>query len=309
MTTVKAFAPASIGNVGVGFDIMGLCLERPGDEVVARFGHGHGLKITKIIGADTELPLDPEKNTAGVAALRLLEHIGESKRGIELEIHKKMPSGSGLGSSAASAVAAVVAVNELLQVRLTKKQILPFACMGEQLASGSFHADNVAPCLLGGIVLIRDNPSLDVHQLHVPRGLYVAVVHPKVEVLTKHARSILKPDVSLKAHIQQSANLAAFIVGLYNGDIPLLARSLRDDIIEPQRAALIPGFYDVKAAAFEAGALGCTISGAGPSVFALCESRNQAERVGAAMQRAFAEHNTPGTVYVSPINPDGAVLC
>jgi len=307
--SIKAFAPASIGNVGVGFDIMGLCLEKPGDEVIARFGHGTGLKISKITGTDTELPMDPEKNTAGVAALRLMEHLGEAKRGIELEIHKKMPSGSGLGSSAASAVAAVVAVNELLQTRLSKKEILPFACMGEQLASGSFHADNVAPCLLGGIVLIRDNPSLDVHSLHVPRGLYVAVVHPKVEVLTKHARSILKPDVTLKAHIQQSANLAAFIVGLYNGDIPLIARSLRDDIIEPQRASLIPGFYDVKAAAFEAGALGCTISGAGPSVFALCNGQSAAERAGAAMQRAFAAHQTPSTIYVSAINPDGAVLC
>jgi len=309
MMSIKAFAPASIGNVGVGFDIMGLCLEKPGDEVIARFGHGTGLKISKITGTDTELPMDPEKNTAGVAALRLMEHLGEAKRGIELEIHKKMPSGSGLGSSAASAVAAVVAVNELLQTRLSKKEILPFACMGEQLASGSFHADNVAPCLLGGIVLIRDNPSLDVHSLHVPRGLYVAVVHPKVEVLTKHARSILKPDVTLKAHIQQSANLAAFIVGLYNGDIPLIARSLRDDIIEPQRASLIPGFYDVKAAAFEAGALGCTISGAGPSVFALCNGQSAAERAGAAMQRAFAAHQTPSTIYVSAINPDGAVLC
>lgn len=309
MISIKAFAPASIGNVGVGFDIMGLCLERPGDEIIARFGHGSGLKITKIIGADTELPTDPEKNTAGVAALRLLEHLGESKRGIELEIHKKMPSGSGLGSSAASAVAAVVAVNELLQARLSKKEILPFACMGEQLASGSFHADNVAPCLMGGIVLIRDNPTLDVHQLHVPRGLYIAVVHPKVEVLTKHARGILKPDITLKAHIQQSANLSAFIVGLYNGDIGLLSRSLRDDIIEPQRASLIPGFYDVKAAALETGALGCTISGAGPSVFAFCNGQNTAEKAGAAMQKAFSAHHTPSTVYISAINPDGAVLC
>lgn len=309
MTSVRAFAPASIGNVGVGFDIMGLCLERPGDEVKVRFASGTGLKITKITGADTELPVDPEKNTAGVAALRLLEHLGESKRGIELEIHKKMPSGSGLGSSAASAVAAVVAINELIQAHLTKKQLLPFACMGEQLASGSFHADNVAPCLLGGIVLIRDNPTLDVHSLHVPRGLYIAVVHPKIEVLTKHARSILKAEVSLKDHVRQSANLAAFLTGLYNDDLALLSRSLRDDIIEPQRASLIPGFYDVKAAALQHGALGCTISGAGPSVFALCSSRVVAESVGAAMQSAFKQHDIPGTIYLSAINPDGAILC
>jgi homoserine kinase len=176
---IKAFAPASIGNVGIGFDIMGLCLERPGDEVVAKKSDVPGLRITKITGHQGKLPFEAQQNTAGVAVQALLDHLGESGRGIELEIHKKMPSGSGLGSSAASAVAAVVAVSELLRTGLSKRDLLPFACAGEQLASGSFHADNVAPSMIGGIVLIRDNASLDVHRLHVPKGLYVAVVHPK----------------------------------------------------------------------------------------------------------------------------------
>lgn len=305
---IKVFAPASIGNVGVGFDIMGLCIDKPGDEVIARLTKKSGLRIAHITGGGGKLPYAVEKNTAGVAALRLLEHLGEPERGIELEIHKKMPSGSGLGSSAASAVAAAFAVSELLQTGFSKQQLLPFACAGEQIASGSFHADNVAPCLLGGLVLIRDNPTLDVHQIPVPEGLYVAVVHPQVEVLTKHARGILKPDVTLKQHIGQSANLAAFIIGMFKGEVDLLARSLRDDIIEPQRAALIPGFYDVKSAAISQGALGCTISGAGPSCFALCAGQSIAEKVGAAMHTAFASHRIESEVYLSPVNRHGAVV-
>jgi homoserine kinase len=307
MNEISVFAPASIGNVAVGFDIMGLCIEKPGDEIVARFTDQRGLRIGRITGA-TGLPLEVEKNTAGVAALRLLESLGETNRGIEIDIHKKMPSGSGLGSSAASAVGAVVAVSELLQTGMGKRDLLPFACMGEQLASGSFHADNVAPSLLGGIILIRDNPTLDVHRLYVPRSLYVTVVHPHVELLTKEARAILKPEISLKTHIGQSANLAAFIIGLFNSDMALLGRSLRDDVIEPQRAKLIPGFMDVKNAALDEGVLGCSISGAGPSVFALAANQPIAENAGLAMQRAFARHKIESTIYVSPVNPEGAVL-
>jgi homoserine kinase len=306
---IKAFAPASIGNVGVGFDIMGLAIEKPGDEVVATASKTPGLRITNISGDGGKLPYEIEKNTAGVAALRLLEHIGETGRGIELEIHKKMPSGSGLGSSAASAVAAVLAVSELLCTGLDKRALLPFACAGEQLASGSFHADNVAPSLLGGVVLIRDNPSLDVHQLPTPKDLCVTVVYPHVEVLTKHARGILKPDISLAQHTRQSANLAAFVIALYSGDLALVGRSLRDEIIEPQRATLIPGFYNVKAAALEAGALGCTISGAGPSMFTLSADRDTAEKIGRAMQAAFARHNIESEVFLSEVNREGAKIC
>jgi len=303
---IKVFAPASIGNIGVGFDIMGLALERPGDEVVARKSDTPGLRITKISGHSGKLPYEVEKNTAGVAALRFLEHIGEAGRGIELDIYKKMPLGSGLGSSAASAVAAVLAVSELLRTGLSKRELLPFACAGEQIASGSFHADNVAPSMIGGIVLIRDNATLDVHRLHVPRGLYVAVVYPQLEVLTRDARAILKPEVPLASYVRQSANVGGFIVGLFNGDIGLIGRSLRDEIIEPQRAGLITGFYDVKEAAITAGALGCSISGSGPSVFALCANSLVAEDAGQAMQRAFAQHGVESQIFLSAVNQEGA---
>jgi homoserine kinase len=306
---IKAFAPASIGNLGVGFDIFGMAIERPGDEVIARKSDTPGLRITRITGANGNLPYAVEQNTASVAALRLLEHLGETGRGIELEIHKKMPLGSGLGSSAASAVAAVMAVSELLRSGLSKRDLLPFACAGEQVASGGFHADNVAPSLLGGIILIRDNATLDVHRLHVPRGLYATVVYPHLQVLTREARAILKPDVPLADYVRQSANVAGFVVGCYTGDVPLIGRSLRDDIIEPQRAGLITGFYDVQAAAIDEGVLGCSISGSGPSVFALSANSLIAENSGQAMQRAFAKHGIESDVFVSPVNQEGAVIC
>jgi homoserine kinase len=306
---IKAFAPASIGNLGVGFDIFGMAIERPGDEVIARKSDTPGLRITRITGANGNLPYAVEQNTAGVAALRLLEHLGETGRGIELEIHKKMPLGSGLGSSAASAVAAVMAVSELLRSGLSKRDLLPFACAGEQVASGGFHADNVAPSLLGGIILIRDNATLDVHRLHVPRGLYATVVYPHLQVLTREARAILKADVPLADYVRQSANVAGFVVGCYTGDVPLIGRSLRDDIIEPQRAGLITGFYDVQAAALGEGVLGCSISGSGPSVFALSANSLIAENSGQAMQRAFAKHGIESAVFISPVNQEGAVIC
>ncbi|MBK8193150.1 MAG: homoserine kinase [Lewinellaceae bacterium] len=309
MLGIKAFAPATVGNIGVGFDILGMALERPGDEVIARKSDTPGLRITKITGHRGKLPYEVEKNTAGVAALHLLQHLGEAGRGIELEIHKKMPFGSGLGSSAASAVAAVFAVSELLRTGLSKRELLPFACEGEQVATGSFITDNVAPSLLGGIVLIRDGATLDVHRLHVPRGLYITVVYPHVEILTKSARAILKPEVGMEQFVRQSANVGGFIVGLFNGDIGLIGRSLRDEIIEPQRAGLIPGFYDVKEAALAEGVLGCSISGAGPSVFALSANSLAAENAGIAMQKAFARHKTESEIFISPVNQEGAVIC
>lgn len=304
---IKVFAPASVANVAVGYDILGFALDRPGDEIIARFSAKPGLRITKITGANGKLPTAIEKNTAGFAAQRLLDHLGESQRGIELEIHKKMPFGSGLGSSAASAVAGVMAVNELLKRPLEKKDLLPFAVEGEQIADGAYHADNVAPSLLGGITLIRSNADLDVHRLHVPRGTYATVIYPKVEVLTKQARGILSDQVSLTQHIQQSGNLAGFIVGLFQSDFPLIKRSLQDLIIEPQRAQLIPHFYEVKEAALKAGALGCSISGAGPSIFALSQNSLTAAQVGEAMQRIFTDHKIENQLFISQINQEGAI--
>ena len=306
---IKVFAPASVANVACGYDILGFALEKPGDEIVARFVDTPGLRITKITGAKGKLPYEVEKNTAGFAAQRLLEHMGESGRGIEFDIHKKMPFGSGLGSSAASAVAGVMAINELYGCPLTKREILHFAVLGEQVADGAYHADNVAPSLLGGMILIRNNAELDVHRIPVPKGIYATVVYPHVKILTRDSRNILSDTVSLKQSIEQNGNIAGLIVGMYNSNLDLISRSLQDVIIEPQRAKLIPGFYKVKEAAMNAGVLGCSISGAGPSIFALSANSLIAERAGEAMQKVFTDQKIESELFISPINQEGAILC
>jgi homoserine kinase len=302
---ITAFAPASVGNIGIGFDILGLALERPGDEVVARHGSEPGLRITAITGDEGKLPYDAASNTAGVAALALLLHLGALDHPIELEVHKKMPFGSGLGSSAASAAAAVVAVDALLEAGLSRAELLRFAAEGERVATGSLHPDNVAPSLLGGIVLVLEKDPVRIEQLPVPDNLWVAVVYPHVEVLTRHARAILRPDVPRESWVRQSARVAGFVSALYRGDLELLGYCLHDEIIEPQRAELIPGFWEVKNAALRAGALGCSISGSGPSVFALCGSRQTAEIVGTAMQGAFGVESER---FVGKVNTRGAYL-
>ena len=303
---VKVFAPASVSNVACGFDILGFALNGPGDEVIARFTDKKGLTISKITGG--KLPLEIQKNTAGYAALKFLEFIGESERGIELEIHKKMPFGSGLGSSAASAVAGVMAVNELLRRPLEKRDLMQFALLGESIASGAIHADNVAPSLLGGFTLVRDSDTLDVHRIHVPRGLYATVIYPKVEILTKEARAMLKTEVPLKIATQQSANLGAFIIAMFNSDFNLIRRSLHDLIIEPQRAGLIPHFFAAKEAALKAGVLGCSISGSGPSIFALSENTLIAEQAGEAFKKIFQDNKIESELFLSAINMEGAKL-
>lgn len=304
---VKVYAPASVGNAIVGFDIMGLALSRPGDEIVAKRSERSGLRITAITGDEGKLPYHPEKNTAGLAASSLLKHLDKAGLGIELEIHKRMPFGSGLGSSAASAVGGAYAVNLLLGSPLSKRELLPFAMQGEQLASGGYHADNVAPSLLGGIILIRSNKELDVLSLPVPAELHVAVVYPQVEILTKTARGILKTEVPLKQHIEQSGYLGGFITGLFGSDYDLIGRSLRDVIIEPQRADMIPHFYEVQQAALSAGALGCSISGAGPSMVALCKGDAIAAQIGAAMQQVFTRAGILNELFLSAVNTDGAI--
>jgi len=304
---IKVFAPASVANVAVGFDILGFALEKPGDEIIVREGTRPGLVITEIQGAGNKLPYDIQKNTAGFAAFRLLQHIGETDRPLEMEIHKKMPFGSGLGSSAASAVGGVFAVNEFLKTGLSKQEILRFAVEGEQIADGAFHADNVAPSLLGGMVLIRDNESLDIKKLHIPSGLYAAVIYPHVEILTRESRGILKPQVDFKTVIQQQGNLGAFIAGMYTSDYGLISRSLQDLLVEPQRAHLIPHFYAMKELALNAGALGFSISGAGPSMFALCDNSGIAETILDSAKILYKSHKLEINTYLSKINQEGAV--
>ncbi len=305
---IKVFAPASVANVACGFDILGFALEKPGDEIIARPSHSPGLRITKITGDQKRLPYDISKNTAGVAALSLMQYLGMETYGVDLEIHKKMPFGSGLGSSAASAAGAVVAVNEILGRPLQREQLLPFAVLGEQVADGAYHADNVAPSLLGGLILIRDNDTLDYYRIPVPSGLTIGIVYPHIEILTKDARTIISDHISLQSHIKQSGNLAGLVLGLLQSNIELIAKSLNDQIIEPQRASLIPHFYAVKESALKNGALGCSISGAGPSIFAVFDNSMKAETSTQQMQEVFTTNNIESDIYISRINPEGTIV-
>ncbi|MEA1987321.1 MAG: homoserine kinase [Candidatus Marinimicrobia bacterium] len=303
MKKVKVFAPATVANVSCGYDVLGFAIEYPGDEVVAKLIDEPKVIINKITGDGGKLPLEAEKNTAGVSVINFLKHIN-SKQGIELEIHKKMALGSGLGSSASSSVASVFAVNSLLGNPLSKRELLPFTMDAEKIACGFSHADNVAPSLLGGLILIRSYNPLDVIKIRTPK-LFATVIHPEVIVKTEDARNILDSKVPLNKVVEQCGNLAGLIVGMFTSDYELISRSLEDKIIEPQRAKLIPNFYEVKKVAMENGALGCGISGSGPSIFALSKDKNIAENVGEKMKNIYEIQNIKSEVFVSQISDEG----
>jgi homoserine kinase len=308
MNYVKAFAPATVANVACGFDIFGFAVDSPGDTVELFRTDTPGIVIRAIYGDEGKLPTDSQKNAVTVVMHHLLSHLGLRDFGCEVVLHKNMPLGSGMGSSAASAVAGVFALNELLGAPLSRQELLPFAMEGERIACGSAHADNVAPALLGGFVVIRSYHPLDVFSVPVPAGLHCTLVHPDIEVNTKDARYILRNEVSLKNAISQMGNVAGLITGLVLSDFDLISRSMVDVIIEPVRAILIPEFNVVKQAAISAGALGCSISGAGPSIFALSKSKAEAEVVGSAMQQAFASAGIDSLIHVSGINVQGPKL-
>ncbi|MCE5318301.1 MAG: homoserine kinase [Parachlamydia sp.] len=305
MKEIRVFAPATVANVACGFDIFGFALERPGDLVVARLVEKPGVTLTRIEGA--ALPYDPEKNTAGVSVIRLLKHLG-SKSGVELELHKQMPLGSGLGSSAASAAGSLFAVNALLGNPFSPIELIPFAMEAERMACGAAHADNVAPALLGGFVLIRSYQPLDMISIPIKAELHCTILHPRVEIKTEEARKILKKEISLEQLVAQTGNASGLIAGLMQGDLPLISRSLQDVVVEPIRATLIPGYYEMKEAAMKAGALGCSISGSGPSLFALSAHPEQAHDVGQAMQAACQKNDLECDLYLSPINQKGPVI-
>ncbi|TAF77435.1 MAG: homoserine kinase [Bacteroidetes bacterium] len=304
---IKVFAPATVANVSCGFDVLGFAVDSPGDEAIVKMVDKQGVIITKITGDGGRLPLDPNKNTVSATIIKMLDHLGE-KRGFEIELHKKMPLGSGLGSSAASSVAGIFAVNELLGNPLSKIQLLPFAMEGERLASGTAHADNVAPALYGGFVLIRSYNPLDVISIHTPSDLHAAIVHPHIEVETRDARSILRKDIKLKDAITQWGNVAGLVTGLLTDDYNLIGRSMQDVIVEPLRAILIPGFYEVKEAAMDAGALGGGISGSGPSIFSVSKGKETAEKAGKAMVDAFKKIGIESDLFVSKINAKGPIV-
>ncbi|SFF01715.1 homoserine kinase [Thermoflexibacter ruber] len=302
---IKVFAPATVANVACGFDVLGFALNEPGDEVILQTTDSNEVTLSKITGDGGKLPLDVSKNTAAAVIKHYLAHIG-SRQGIDIQLHKRMPLGSGLGSSAASAVAGLFAVNELLGSPLTRAELLPFAMEGERIASGAAHADNVAPALLGGFVLVRSYNPLDIVSIPFPKDLVATVVHPQIEIRTEDARSILKKSILLKDAIQQWGNIGGLIAGLIQGDYDLIKRSLQDVIIEPVRSLLIPNFDKVKQAALESGALGCSISGSGPSIFALSNSLAIAGEIASAMRKELKVIGIDCDVYISPINNVGA---
>ncbi|MFN4147663.1 MAG: homoserine kinase [Runella sp.] len=304
MNYIKAFAPATVANVACGFDIFGFALDEPGDTVELWKSDSPSVVIKDIIGDEGRLPRQPERNAVSVVIQKYLQHIG-SAQGVEVVLHKNMPLGSGMGSSSASSVVGVFAINELMGRPLTQKELLPFAMEGERIACGAAHADNVGPALMGGFVVIRSYAPLDVFKIKVPDELFCTLVHPDIEVNTKDARYILRNEVSLKNTISQMGNVAGLIAGLMQEDYELISRSMVDVIIEPVRSILIPEFDHVKQAALSNGALGCSISGAGPSMFALSRGQETARQVAKAMCEAFGSVGITTKAYISQINQQG----
>ncbi len=315
---IKVFAPATVANVGPGFDIMGFAVNEPGDVVEVRASTQGGVRISEIRYAEKsdagKLSVTPEKNTAGVAAVNVLNILQErgvigQQAGVELKLHKNMPLGSGLGSSGASAVAAAWAVNLLFGATLKKQDPeLILSCVKAEAILSGFHADNVAPAMLGGFVLIRSYNPLDIVPLDAPENMVCVLVTPHYNLSTRQARAALPQYVSFKdVVVPHCANVAGVIAGILKKDLALLGRAIDDRIVEPARSHLIPGFPKVKEAALKQGALGCSISGAGPSVFAITDDLEKGWIIGQAMSRAFEQYGLANSaIYVSHVNREGA---
>jgi homoserine kinase len=304
VTRATAFAPGSVANVAIGFDILGFSVDAVGDRVTATRSITPGVRVLAIRGTKDDLPLEAERNTAGRAVMAMVEGLSLDF-GIELEIDKGIPLASGLGGSAASAVAAVVAVNALLPVPLPRIELLGYAMQGEAVASGSRHADNISPSLFGGLVLTVGIDHPRVKQIPVPKGVSAVIAHPHLYVSTKQARAILSRTVNMSDFVWQTAHLAGFISACYTDDIELIRETLQDVVIERQRQELIPGFMDVRNAAMAQGALGCSISGAGPTMFALTLDAD-AQRVRDAMIAQFTANNLEVDHWVVPMSSAGA---
>ena len=303
---IKVFAPASISNLAVGFDILGVALEAPGDDIIIKRNDKKGLSISTIRSGKS-LSSSIMENTAGYAAHKLLDHLGELDCGLEMEIHKNIPIGRGMGSSAASAVAGVMAVNEILGKPLEKRALLSFAAQGEYIASGAIHLDNVAPSLLGGITLIRDTPTMDIQRIHAPIGLVFLVICPNVKIYTKESRGKLSTVVPMDKFIQQTANIGGLIAGCYTSNFDLIQRSLIDHVIEEQRKDDIPLYDQMKTLALEHNALGFNISGSGSSMFALCKNSLDLENIRSAAMALYTDKKIEITCYASNINHEGAI--
>lgn len=304
-SAIRVFAPATVANVVCGFDVLGFAVNEPGDEVVMRLVDEPGVRLLKITGDDGRLPLDSAKNTVSASVQHYLQHLKREDVGVEIELYKKMPIGSGLGSSSASTVAGLFAINQLMGNLLTAKELVPFAMKGEELACGYGHADNVAPALMGGFVLVRSYDPLDLIALPTPKNLFAAIVYPEVEVPTKDARQMIKAKVLLKDAVTQWGNVAGLVSGLFLNDIDLVGRSMKDVLVEPTRSILIPGFETLRALAMENGAVGFGISGSGPSVFALAKDEATARKITTAQQQHLTKLNINSNAYVSSVNAEG----
>jgi homoserine kinase len=302
MEAIKVFCPATIANVSCGFDVLGLALDAVGDEMVVRKTVEKGIKITKLTGQD--LPMETHLNVAGVAGMAFLAE-SDYDGGFEIEMHKNIKAGSGIGSSAASSTGAVWAMNQLLGKPFSNLELVKFAMEGERLASGVAHADNVAPAIFGGFTLVRSYTPLDIVKINSPSQLFATVIHPQIEIKTSDSRKILKTTISLEDGIKQWGNLGGLIAGLYTEDYGLIGRSLEDFIVEPIRSILIPGFDKVKSESLLAGALGCGISGSGPSIFALSQGEENANEVAKAMRNVYQKIGIDYDIHVSKINTEG----
>ena len=303
--SIQVFAPATVANVVCGFDVLGFAVNEPGDEVIMRVTDKPGITISKITGDNGRLPLDPAKNTVSVSVQHYLKSIDRTDIGLDIELHKRMPIGSGLGSSSASTVAGLFAAKTLLGDETDVAKLLPFAMKGEEMACGHGHADNVAPALMGGFVLIRSYDPLDVIRLPHPKGLYCAIVFPDVDVPTREARQIIRDKIYMKDAVTQWGNIAGLVSGLFMNDIDLIGRSMKDILVEPVRSMLIPDFYKMREMALEMGAVSFGISGSGPSVFAFTKSEEQAKLIVQKLQNHLAGLGIGSNIYVSDINDQG----
>lgn len=304
---IKIFAPATIANISCGFDVMGCCLDSIGDTMILKKTEKTGIQISKILGE--ELPMEPEKNVAGVAIMALLEALEEEPAfGFDIEIDKKIKPGSGIGSSAASAAGAVFAANELLGRPFSNHELIPFAAEGERAACGSPIADNVAPALLGGFSLVKETDPIKIIELPSIKGLYATIIHPQIEIKTSISRDILPENVSLQNAVKQWANVGAFVHALHQNDHALFAESLKDYIVEPHRSKLIPKFDDVISEAIKAGALGGGISGSGPSIFTFSKDKQTSDNVSVAINEVYSKTNIPYFLYNSKINTEGVKI-
>ena len=299
---IKIFSPATVANVACGFDVLGFCLDSIGDEMVIRKTEEKGIRITKIEGYD--LPFEAEKNVAGVSALAMSNAL-KPDCGFEIEIYKNIKPGSGIGSSSASAAGSIFGMNELLGRPLDKTKLTYYAMKGEALASQCEHADNLAPAIFGGFTLVKSTHPLQIIELPTPTDLFATLIHPQIEIKTADSRAILPKEIPLQHAITQWANVGSLVHGLHTSDYNLIKDALTDVVIEPYRKQLIPHFDAVKTAVIEAGALGCAISGSGPSIFALSKSETTAKAVEKAMNTVYSKTDIQFETYVSKINTKG----